>query len=122
MFKPVMKTVSALACLALVAFLPGVLRGENGESEDAGETERVIALEQVPEAARKVILQESAGYTVVEVDEVTQGDAIYYEAEWIVGGNEVEVAVDAEGKILGREVEPANEDDDEGAEGSDDDR
>lgn len=69
------------------------------------EQEREIALSQVPEAARIVILEEAGEHPVLEVDEILVDGEKLYEAEWSTEGHEVEITVTADGTIVGREVE-----------------
>ncbi|HET9887184.1 MAG TPA: hypothetical protein VFR10_06685 [bacterium] len=69
------------------------------------DNEREIALSDVPEAARVVILEEAGEHPVLEVDEIiVEGDKLY-EAEWNTEGHEVEITVTADGTIVGREIE-----------------
>ena len=76
------------------------------------EQERELSLEDVPDAARFVILREAAEHFVLEVDEVVVGDEIYYEAEWTDEGREVEIRVRPDGTIAGREIEESDDPDD----------
>lgn len=77
---------------------------------DDGETEKEVTLEQVPKAVKDTILKEAGDHKITEIEEVSKdGKVIYYEAEWKVGRKEVEIMVDPNGKLLGKEVE---EDDD----------
>ena len=98
------------AAFALVALAGGPPVVKDVEEEQ----EREISLEEVPEAARFVILREAAEHLVLEVDEVIIAEEIYYEAEWIDEGREVEIRVTPDGTIAGREFEES--DDEDGAE------
>jgi hypothetical protein len=84
------------------------------EKEPAEEKERAIEWKDLPAAVQTTILEQAGDHPLVELEEVTVEGCIFYEAEWIEGENEVEVAVAPDGKLLGREVEPIDEDDEDG--------
>lgn len=86
------------------------------------EQEREITLAQLPAAAKATVLQEAGEHEILEVEEVRVEGQLYYEAEWLADGMEVEVQVGADGELLGREIEePDGEDDDNDDDGDDDD-
>ena len=100
--------LAAFALVALAAEPPVVQEVEE-------ESEREISLEEIPEAARVVILREAGDHPVVEAEEVVIDGKIYYEAEWIEEDEEVEIRVAPDGTIAGREIEHSeNEDAEEG--------
>ena len=88
------------------------------DEDDDGGQEREVSLEEVPQAVRKTILREAGDHRVREVEVETRDGRTTYEAEWRTDGGEVEIKVDAEGKLLGRTV---GEDDDEDGEQDEDD-
>ena len=83
--------------------------GPAAAGEKAGKEEKVV-LAEVPEAARNTILHQAAGHKVREIEKETEHGRTVYEAEWRVGGKEVEVKVAADGKLLERETEIALKD------------
>ena len=108
--RPLMMSC-VLALLTLALPTPDAVAGD-----DDGEVEREITLDQVPEAAREVILAEAGDHPILEVEEVHVNREIFYEAEWIDDGMEVEIVVTPDGEIVGREVEEietGDQDDDE---------
>jgi len=62
--------------------------------------ERSVTLDRVPTAVRKAIRKEAGDYEVKEVEEITAGNVVTYEAEWVVDGDEVEITVAADGNLL----------------------
>jgi hypothetical protein len=74
--------------------------------------EKTITWDQLPKAVQETMHKAAGDHQIIKVEEVTAGDVISYAAEWIDGDNEVEVTVAPDGKLLGRESEPR--DDDEG--------
>ncbi|HUT90783.1 MAG TPA: hypothetical protein VMY37_14865 [Thermoguttaceae bacterium] len=80
-----------------------------GEGEKK-EQERKVTLQQVPAPVKATILKEAGKGKIGEIEEVTRGSEKFYEAEWIRGGKEVEIQVAADGKLLNKEVEEADED------------
>ena len=99
--------------LIYAAFALVALAGGPPAMKGVEEQEREISLEEVPEAARFVILREAAEHLILEVDEVVIGEEIYYEAEWTDEGREVEIRVRPDGTIAGREIEESDDEDDE---------
>lgn len=79
-------------------------------SEEGEEGEREVSLEEVPEPVREAILRHAGEHRVREVEMFRRGGRLYYEAEWGENGREVEVTVDENGRVMGREME---EDEDE---------
>ncbi len=77
------------------------------------EREEEISLDQVPAAVKATILKEAKGAAITEVEKESSKGKTFYEAEWVVGGKEVEIKVAADGTLLGREVEEDDDDDDE---------
>lgn len=93
--------------------------------------EREVTLEQVPSAVKATVLKEAGDHPILELEEVRLGEKIYYEAEWMEGGLEVEIQVAPDGTLLGRLTEEPDDDDnddndddegDEGDEGGEDDK
>jgi len=108
-------TLALISSLALLAFLGAWISAaeKDDDAEDAVEIERAIDLDGLPEAARTTIEREAGDHAIQELEEVHSGDRLYYEAEWIDGELEVEIAVSPEGKILNRETEPRDTDDED---------
>ena len=73
--------------------------------------EEKVTLDEVPEAVKATILKEAKGANITEIEKETKNGKVVYEAEFVVGGKEVEIKVDPSGKLLSRKVE--EEDDDE---------
>ena len=104
-----------LAALTLILLALPAIRSADAEADDdakgdteAAMVERAIALADLPEAVRAVVLKEAGDHELVELEEVCpEGkEDCFYEAVWIEGDLEVEIAVSPEGAILARESEP----------------
>ncbi len=65
-----------------------------------------ISLRSVPADARQRILKEADGNEITEVKKV-------YEAHWIFDGNEVEILVGADGELISRTVDAADDNDED---------
>lgn len=116
MRRVVMLSLVAALCIG-AAFVIGAGPREEAEEpgeEIGGDVEREIAVEDLPAPAREAVLLEAGQHPIRDVDEVHRMGTLVYEAEWLDGANQVEVTVTPAGEILGREVEPADEGDDEG--------
>jgi hypothetical protein len=83
----------------------GAAAAEDEDDDDEGEIEKEITMDELPDAARATILKEAGDHEIIELEEVIYKDRTFYEAEWLEGGMEVEVAVTPEGEVIGREIE-----------------
>ena len=94
----------------LVIGLDGKLISREAEDEDDDEEEGVegVKLGELPAAVRATIEKEAKGGKVTEVELNTVNGKTIYEAELKV---EVEVTVDADGRVLSREVGDDDDDD-----------
>jgi hypothetical protein len=110
----------AVAGLAIAGSLAVALVGV-GRAEDEDSHETAIAWEQLPEAVQQTVRDEAGDHAIRGIESVRDEDVVVYQAEWIDGENEVEVRVAADGKLLGRETEKADADDDGPDHGEEDD-
>ncbi|NQT87413.1 PepSY-like domain-containing protein [bacterium] len=76
---------------------------EDGDDDD--DDEEAVSIDQVPAAVKATILKEAAGAKIEEIEKETKGGKTVYEAEFVVGGKEVEIEVAPDGKLLKREVD-----------------
>jgi uncharacterized membrane protein YkoI len=85
---------------------------EDGDDEDEDEEDEVkVTIDQVPEAVKATILREAGDNKIKEIEAETKDGKTVYEAEWIADGKEIEIKVAADGTILKKEVEDADDDD-----------
>jgi hypothetical protein len=107
--------MKTLTCLAIaVAFGLGVMTVSAWADGGCkgGKTEKKVTIDQVPAAVKATILKEAGDNKITEIEEETKDGVTVYEAEWKVGGKEVEIKVAADGKLLSKKVEEEDEDDD----------
>lgn len=83
------------------------------DDDEDGEDEVKVTIDQVPEAVKAVILAEAGGAAIEEIEKETEHGQTTYEAEWTVGGKEIELKVSADGKVIKKKVEDADNDKDE---------
>jgi uncharacterized membrane protein YkoI len=74
--------------------------------------EETVSLDQVPNAVKATILREAKGGTITEIERETKDGKTVYEAEFLLDGAEIEIEIAPDGKLLGREVEQENDEDD----------
>jgi uncharacterized membrane protein YkoI len=86
---------------------------EGDEEKDADDNEQVIALDKLPDAVKAAIVKASEGGTVKKVTSEREDGKITYEAEAVIGGQEFEIKVDADGKVLEKKAEKDGDKDDE---------
>jgi uncharacterized membrane protein YkoI len=72
--------------------------------------ERSLTLDQVPAPVSKTILKEAGDYEVKEVEVITAGNVLTYEAEWVADCDEIEITLAADGTVLGRQIKAVGED------------
>lgn len=91
------------------------------------EQEREVKLEDLPEAVKEAILEEAGENEILEIEEVQSDGRLYYEADWLEDGKEVEIQVGIDGSLIDRETEDGEDGDDDvdchgnGSEDSDED-
>lgn len=116
------------AALVLLAAC-GLAFGSPANAEETKATqvkiqERQVKLDELPAPVKATILKEAGDHKLNEIEEVRAGKNVFYEAEWIEEGLEVEIRVAPDGKLLGRVTEEpddeAEDDDDEDDEEDDD--
>ncbi|MBE3098176.1 MAG: hypothetical protein IMZ44_13750 [Planctomycetes bacterium] len=85
---------------------------EDGDDEDEDEEDEVeLTIDQCPDKVRDTILAEAAGNQIKEIEAETEHGETVYEAEWIADGKEIEIKVAADGTLLKKEIEDADDDD-----------
>lgn len=91
-------------------------KDDDDEDEDEDEDEddkQAIALDQLPEAVKAAIVNASEGGTIKEVESEQKDGQTVYEAEVIINGQEFEIKVSADGKILEKKAEKDDDGDDD---------
>jgi len=105
---------SQLRVLVLFSLAVMLVAGCTGDKSEEPQ-ERPIAWEDIPPVVQETIQKQAAGNTFTELEEITGKDGTFYEAEWLEGDLEMEIRVASDGKLLDREVEQgdAQDEDDE---------
>jgi uncharacterized membrane protein YkoI len=79
--------------------------------EEASENEQKIAITEMPTAVQKAIQDNLAGGTVTETAKETKEGRTYYEAKvQESGGEEIEIKVDPDGKLISAGKEEEDDD------------
>ncbi len=78
-----------------------------------GDDEERVTLDQVPATVKAAILKAAAGAEIREIERETEDGKTVYEAEFVLGGKEIEVKIAADGSVLSREAEDDDDGDDE---------
>lgn len=109
-----MKTKKFVLLFATVAVLTSIYAVAVQADEDIGqqEKEKVIVLSDMPQPVQDTIQKESKGFELGELLEVTTDQGVFYEADWQVGEDEVSILMTPDGKIIDREREKADDDED----------
>ena len=96
--------------LAIGLAAAGVLTWRTSTTEAA---EVAVTLDQLPPAVRDTILREAGGATIREIEQETRGGLTVFEAEFYHDGAGIEIAIAADGTLLGRKVEGASDEEEE---------
>ena len=80
-----------------------VASAQEGVKEEKIKRE-TMTMDQVPALVKDAITKEAGANQVKSIALVTKGDQKRYEAEWTADGKEIEINLDADGKVTEREV------------------
>ncbi len=100
--------VACLGCSELAAV----------ETDDAEEN---VKLEDCPQAVQDTLKKASAGGKIEEIAKETENGKVVYEADVVIDGDEYEVKVADDGKLLSKKQENDDDDDEDDDDGDDDD-
>ena len=98
-------SVACLGCAELAAV----------EAQDSKEEK--VKLEDCPQAVQDTLKKASAGGKIEEIEKETENGKTVFEAEVVIDGDEYEVKVAEDGKLLSKKQE--NDDDDDGEDDDD---
>jgi hypothetical protein len=82
-------------------------------SDDQEENERLISWNELPQVVQETIREQAGDHQITEIEEETVDGQVFYEAEWMEDGMEVEILVAADGTLIEREVEEPDDDEDD---------
>jgi uncharacterized membrane protein YkoI len=99
--KALLLTLIAVGAIGMVTLVAGA-----NDEED-------VTLDQVPAAVKATILRESAGGRITEIERETKNGKTVYEAEFLLNGQEIEIKIAPDGTVIGREIEGAEDDEDD---------
>jgi uncharacterized membrane protein YkoI len=99
---------SSVTCVSLFVVSAAVVTAAEQEGE---QNEIKVQLKDCPEAVQKTIKKEAGDGKIVEVEKEREDGTVVYEAEVIIDGQEYEITVAEDGKLLGKEKEGADDDD-----------
>ena len=118
-----MKTMKSVLLFAVMAALASIMVVATVcADEDIGkqEKEKTISLTDMPRPVQDTIRTEAKDFELGELLEVTTDRGVFYEADWRVGEDEISILMTPDGKIIDREREKADADDEEDHEEDDD--
>jgi len=101
------------------------LYGLSTADDDDKDKESVVSLKDVPDSVKATmlveLLREVKGLELEEIEREQENGKIVYEAEFEYGDTEIELEIDAKGKLLSKEVSREDDDDDDDKDDRDDD-
>jgi len=74
-------------------------------TQQLGEDEVAVSIDQVPAAVKAALLAHAEGGTINEIEMETEKGQVVYEAEVVINGKEVDIEVAADGTVLGKEAD-----------------
>ncbi len=83
---------------------------EDDDDGDDDEDEQQLSIDEVPAAVKATILVEANGGTIKEIERENEDGQTVYEAEVVIDGQEVEIKVAEDGRLLGKELEDDDDD------------
>jgi hypothetical protein len=87
----------------------GLATGNARAAEKAkkGEEQEVkVTLDQVPAAVKATLVKEARGAAIKSVDKEGEGAKTVYEADVVINGQNWEIKVGPDGKLLGKKLDP----------------
>lgn len=69
------------------------------------EKKTIMPLDDVPAPVKETILREAGNAQPIKVKELMMCEVKTYEAEWVAGGQEVEIKVLSDGKLMSKDVD-----------------
>jgi len=94
--------------------------GDDDEDED-DEDDEEVSIGEVPRDVKITILKHAADRKIEVIECEEEGGQVAYEVGVIIGGKEVELKVNAKGKLVSKEIEDDDDEDDEDDDDEDDD-
>ena len=112
MNRRIVVAIAVVVGLAIIGALvyAGMDRGENKQRD---ENKQKVAMTELPAAVHKTIQDNLGGGTITQTAKETEGGRTYYDAEvQKSGGEEIEIKVDPDGKLIsvGKEEETSGKD------------
>ena len=109
-----------VALVAGAAILIGSLASSLASEDRTREKEqkRQVTLQQLPAPVRATIEKEAGQNKITKIEQVSRSEQQFYEAEWAAGDKNVEIKVGSDGKLLRKEVEEADDEDEDAHEPS----
>jgi uncharacterized membrane protein YkoI len=98
-----MKLSSILLVLVPFVSLAAIGCSHNKEKE---ENEQVVAMDQVPPAAREALKREAQGAPITKIDKEMSGGKEVYETDVMINGKNWEIKVDAAGNVVSKKLDP----------------
>lgn len=90
------------------------------KDDDQEISTRTVTMSELPQLVKSTVSAETTGLTITSLQEITTHDGLIYEVEWTDGEYQMGLLISPKGKILDRERDKAdNEDDGDGEEDDD---
>lgn len=101
-------------CIAIIGLAAGCAHSHmdhhGDEENEKGET--AVSIDEIPAPARQTLMQEAHGANLTDLEREEKHGKTVYEAHAMVDGNNMEFHVRADGKLLQKEIEKKEEDND----------
>jgi hypothetical protein len=114
------KTLVLLSAVGLVGLAAVAANAVVLDDVDDEKGEQEISVKELPKSIRRALKDLKIGQ-VAEVERSGRGEKAVYEVELRVGKHEVELALKADGKLVGVEIEQGDDEEDDGKGDDDDD-
>ena len=106
-----------LGCAGLVLLVGIYANGDNKKDE-----EKTLSLKQLPKKVQQLIKKEAEGSKIVEIERINRDGQAMFEVDLVKDGKEIDLIISRRGKLIAREIDEADDhdDDDERGQGDED--
>jgi len=112
--KPWLITIGAAAAMLLLGLVTfPVFAEDDADADDDDDNEVTVKLADLPAAVRKTLEKEAAGGKIGEIEKETENGKTTYEADVTINGEEREIEIAEDGKLISNEADDEEDDDDD---------
>jgi len=113
MSKTTKLLIGGAAALAIGAAALTVARAEDNEAGEGSEREQTVQMGDLPAPVQQAVQEQLHGAAAQRIEKRTDQSRTVYEVHAVVDGNQTEMLVGEDGRVLGARAPSKDEDDDD---------